>query len=63
VDAGAGLRAGQGASAAKLRRLVSRALADPSLGDGARRLADALRAEDGAARAADELEALAGRPA
>jgi MGT family glycosyltransferase len=63
VAHGAGLRAGQGASAAKLRRLVSRALADASLADRARRLGSALRAQDGAERAADELEALAGERA
>lgn len=58
---GAGLRAGQGASAAKLRAVIGRALADESLRDGARRMADAFAAEDGAARAADELEALVKR--
>jgi UDP:flavonoid glycosyltransferase YjiC (YdhE family) len=55
----AGVRIGQGASAARLRQAVERALADDSLRTGARRLAEAFAGADGAARAADELEALA----
>jgi UDP:flavonoid glycosyltransferase YjiC (YdhE family) len=58
---GAGIRLGQGASARKLRDAISRALADRSLAEGAKRLSQGIAAEDGAARAADELEALAAR--
>ena len=58
VHHGAGIRVGQGASAAKLRRAIARALADDSLRAGAGRLAKALEAEDGADRAAGELESL-----
>ena len=54
----AGVRVGAGASPAKLRAAIERALADESLRAGARRLADAFAAEDGAARAADEIESL-----
>jgi MGT family glycosyltransferase len=60
VHHGAGLRAGPGASAAKLRKLVERILGDPSFKRSAERLAEAFAREDGAARAADELEAIAG---
>lgn len=47
------------ASAEKLRRPVERALGDSSLAEGARRLSREPAGQDGAARAADELEALA----
>jgi UDP:flavonoid glycosyltransferase YjiC (YdhE family) len=57
---GAGIRTGRGASAAKLRRIVSQALADHSLRDAAERMASAFAGHDGAARAADELERLGG---
>ena len=56
---GAGVSARQSTGAAKLRRIVSRALANASLAEAAQRLSRALAGEDGAARAADELEALA----
>jgi MGT family glycosyltransferase len=59
VHAGAGIRIRQGASAARLRAAVERALGDPSLREAARRLAAELGARDGAATAADELESLA----
>ena len=55
VAAGAGLRTGR----RRLRAAIERALQDPSLAAGARRMADAFARHDGAARAADELEALA----
>ena len=55
VHHGAGLRARKGS----LGKVIARALADPELKRGAERLAAALRAHDGAAGAADELEALA----
>lgn len=60
VHHGAGVRTGPGASAAKLRRLVERVLGDPSYRRSAERLAEALHREDGAARAAREIEAAAG---
>jgi UDP:flavonoid glycosyltransferase YjiC (YdhE family) len=59
VHHGAGLRAGPSASAAKLRKLVERILGNPSFKRSAERLAEAFAREDGAARAADELEAIA----
>lgn len=52
--------AGWGVGAAKLRRLVRTVLGDPGYKRSAERLAETFRREDGAARAADELEALAG---
>ena len=55
---GAGLRVGQGSSAGKFRRTVERALADESLRENALRFAREFEGQDGAARAADELEAL-----
>jgi MGT family glycosyltransferase len=55
----AGVRIGKGASAEKLRRVARETLADAGLKSGAERMAAALREEDGAAQAADELEALA----
>ena len=57
----AGVRVSQGASAAKLRRAVERALGDESLRAGAARFAREFEGQDGAANAADELEELAGR--
>ena len=58
VQRGAGVRARPGASARTLRRVIAQSLGDASLRDGARRLAAAFAQERGAARAADELEAL-----
>jgi len=55
----AGIKVSQGATAAKLRGAVERALADDELLAGARRFADEFAGEDGAGRAADELERLA----
>jgi UDP:flavonoid glycosyltransferase YjiC (YdhE family) len=54
VARGAGVRT----SKRKLRPAIERALADPSLAAGAQRMAEAFAHHDGAARAADELEAL-----
>jgi MGT family glycosyltransferase len=57
---GAGLRGNSAASSRKLRELIGRALGDPELRAGAGRMARALAGQDGAARGADELEALGG---
>jgi MGT family glycosyltransferase len=51
-------RAGVRAGARGLRRAIERALADSELELGARRMAEAFARHDGAARAANELEAL-----
>jgi MGT family glycosyltransferase len=59
---GAGVRIGQGASPRKLRAAVARALDDPALAEGARRMSKELTAQDGAARAAEELEGMLRRP-
>ena len=61
VERGAGVRLGRRPSAAKLRRAVTEVLGDASYRAAAERLAAAFAREDGAERAADELEALAGR--
>ena len=55
VACGAGLRTGRRG----LRKAIGRALADPALRPAAARMAEAFARHDGAARAADELEALA----
>ena len=59
VHRGAGVRAGRGSSGEKLRRLVSQVLGDASYRRSAEKLAEALAREDGAVRAADEIDALA----
>lgn len=59
VFRGAGIRARRTVRAGKLQRLVSDALGDASLREGAARLARAFADEDGAALSADALEALA----
>jgi MGT family glycosyltransferase len=56
---GAGVRAAAGARAVRLRDVIRRALADDSLRAGAQLLADAFAGEDGARRAATEIEELA----
>lgn len=56
---GAGLRISRNAGAARIRAAVSRLLDDPSYRTAAARMADVFASADGAARAADELEALA----
>ena len=61
VERGAGVRLGRRPSAEKLGRAVAEVLADPSYRAGAERLAEAFAREDGAERAADEIEALAAR--
>ncbi len=60
VDRGAGVRLGRRPSATKLRRAVADVLAEPSYRAEAERLGAAFKEEDGATRAAEELEALAG---
>ena len=59
VHHGAGVRTGPGASPRKLREAVSSVLADPSYQRAAERFAEQFARQDGAARAADELEAFA----
>lgn len=60
VHCGAGVRTRRGVSARKLRSLVAESLADGSRSAAAERMAETLAGMDGAARAADELESLAG---
>ena len=62
VFRGAGVRVAQSAKPEKLRRTISAALADPGLRHAAERLGGAMSGRAGAEVAADELEALAGRP-
>jgi MGT family glycosyltransferase len=56
---GAGVRAKRNVTPPKLAEVVSGALADPAHAAGAQRMGEVFRQEDGAARAADELESLA----
>src|SRR5277367_1409433 len=58
VVAHAGVRVGKKSSPEKLRRVISRALEDQSIKQGARAMADALVRSDGATVIADELERL-----
>jgi MGT family glycosyltransferase len=58
--AGAGVRLSRRSSARRLASAIEAALGDPSLRAGAARLAEAFAREDGAGRAVEELEALAG---
>lgn len=63
VHAGAGVRLGRGADPRRLRRAIATVLDDRGMRAAAGRLGSALRAQDGATRAADELESVAcGRP-
>jgi MGT family glycosyltransferase len=59
VAAGAGIRLSRRVSSAKLRRAIVRALDDDSLEQGAASLAAAFARENGAARAAGEIEEIA----
>lgn len=59
VEAGAGVHVKKSASPEKLREVIGRALADPSLRHGAARMAEALGRSDGAGETADRLERLA----
>jgi len=59
VECGAGVRLPRRASAGRLRRAIAAALDDRGLTEGASRMAAALDGEDGAARAAEAIEALA----
>ena len=58
VEAGAGLRVGRSASAAKLRAAIARALADPALKAGATRMAAALNRSNGTDAIVDGIEQL-----
>jgi MGT family glycosyltransferase len=58
VLAHAGVRASKNSSPEKLRRVISRALEDQSIKQGARTMAGALARSDGATVIADELERL-----
>ena len=60
VHHGAGVRVGPGASAEKLGRAVEKVLGDPSYKRSAEHLAEVFAREDGATRAAEEIEALVG---
>jgi len=55
---GAGVRARKSSSAGRLRRVIERALDDPTLKQGAERIARALSRSDGALTIADEIERL-----
>jgi MGT family glycosyltransferase len=59
LAAGAGLRIGKKASPSKLRRMILRALQDPTLKQGATAMAEALARSDGATTTADRLECIA----
>jgi MGT family glycosyltransferase len=58
VLANAGVRARKNASPRKLRRVISAALQDPALRQGARAISTALARSDGAATIAEQLERL-----
>lgn len=58
---GIGLRLSPGARAPRIRSAATRVLDDPAYKTAAGRMADVFASADGAARAADELEALAAR--
>jgi MGT family glycosyltransferase len=58
VVAHAGVRVGKKSSSEKLRRVISQALQDQSIKQGARAMASALARSDGATVIADELERL-----
>ncbi len=60
VHHGAGVRVGRGVSAEKLGRAVEEVLGDPSYKRSAEHLAEVLSHEDGATRAAEEIEGLVG---
>jgi UDP:flavonoid glycosyltransferase YjiC (YdhE family) len=57
---GAGARVRRNARTPAIRRAIEAALADDSLRREAERIGQVLRSEDGAARSANELEAVAG---
>lgn len=59
MRAGAGLVTGPGTSSANLAKLVTRALSDPSILEGAARMERAIAEETARDRAVSELEALA----
>jgi UDP:flavonoid glycosyltransferase YjiC (YdhE family) len=59
VEAGAGLRVGRSASAAKLRAAIKTVLGDPAMKAGATRMAAALNRSDGTDAVIDGIERLA----
>jgi len=56
---GAGVRLGRGATVDQIRSAIQRVLSEPSFREAANRISTELQGEDGAERAAEELEAIA----
>jgi UDP:flavonoid glycosyltransferase YjiC (YdhE family) len=61
VHQGAGIRLSTTSTTVEFRDAIWAVVGDPSYREAARRLAEVMSAEDGAARAADEIEAVAAR--